>query len=192
MSSLSGRRQHSQSIQVFAQSSFDHCFGSTPRDNFLKTLIIFLVAIIGFGATALHSEEAVKTEPNSKDIPKPVLMLGLFCNSALVAIKGQYLANPRALPWKADGAAEKKITELLGKLDPNNSGYAKAVKDGALTQDEANFLNYNASHEAVDWVKNVRYICAATATLGGEYEQCLKEVNSEIFKCYRQIMDQVK
>ncbi len=158
----------------------------------MKKLFFVLIALIGFGMTALHGEEAAKTEPNAKDIPKPVLMLGLFCNSALVAIKGEYLANPHALPWKADGVAEKKITELLSKLDPNNSGYVKSVKDGALTQAEANFLNFNASHEAVDWVKNVRHICANFAAESGEYEQCLKEVNSEIFKCYRQIMDQVK
>lgn len=149
-------------------------------------------ALIGFGVTALHAEEPTKSVPNAKDIPKPVLMLGLFCNSALVAIKGQYLANPRALPWKADGDAEKKIAELLSMLDPNNSGYVKSVKDGALTQAEASFLNFNASHEAVDWVKNVNRICSDPAIHGGEYELCLKEVNSEIFKCYRQIMDQVK
>ncbi len=145
-----------------------------------------------FGATALHSEEAAKTEPNAKDIPKPVLMLGLFCNSALVAMKAQYLANPRALPWKADGVTEKKISELFNKLDPSNSGYIKSVKDKALTEGEANFLNFNASHEATAWVKNVNRICANPSMGSVEYEQCLKEVNTEIFKCYRQIMDQVK
>ncbi len=164
----------------------------TPRDNLLKKLITILVALISFGVSALHSEEATKTEPNAKDIPKPVLMLGLFCNSALVAIKGQYLANPRALPWRADATTEQKITELLNKLDASDGGYVKSVKDGALTEGEAKFLQFNATHEAVDWAKNINRICNRPDDSGGAYEQCLKEVNSEIFKCYRQIMDLVK
>jgi hypothetical protein len=158
----------------------------------LKKIAIVLVALISFGVTALHSEEAAKPEPNAKDIPKPVLMLGLFCNSALVAIKGQFLTNPRALPWRADATTEQKITELLNKLDPSDAGYVKSVKDGALTEGEAKFLKFNATHEAVDWVKNINRICNAPADNGGGGELCLKEVNSEIFKCYRQIMDQVK
>ena len=162
------------------------------RDNFVKKTIFVLIALIGFGITTPHSEETAKIEPNAKDIPKSVLMLGLFCNSALVAIKGQYLTNPRALPWRADGVREKKITELLNKLDPSDAGYVKSVKDGALTEGEARFLKFNATHEAVDWVKNINRICNAPADNGGGGEMCLKEVNSEIFKCYRQIMDQVK
>lgn len=158
----------------------------------MNKLIIVLSALIGFGVTALHAEEPTKSEPSAKGIPKPVLMLGLFCNSALVAIKGQYLANPRALPWRADGAREKKITELLNKLDASHGGYVKSVKDGALTEGEAKFLHFNATHEAVDWAKNINRICNQHADEGGAYELCLKEVNSEIFKCYRQIMDQVK
>ena len=158
----------------------------------MNKLIIVLSALIGFGVTALHAEEPTISEPSAKDIPKPVLMLGLFCNSALVAIKGQYLANPRTLPWRADATTEKKITELLNKLDASDGGYVKSVKDGALTEGEAKFLKFKATHEAVDWAKNINRICNGPADHGGAYELCLKEVNSEIFKCYRQIMDQVK
>lgn len=188
----SGLWSYGEFVQHNVQACFESCFGNTPRDNFLKKLIIVLLALIGFGVSALHSEEAAKPEPNAKDIPKPVLMLGLFCNSAMVSIKGQLLANPRALPWRADGTKERKIAELLNKLDPSDAGYVKSVKDGALTEGEAKFLKFKATHEAIDWAKNISRICNLPADNGGAYEQCLQEVNSEIFKCYRQIMEQAK
>jgi hypothetical protein len=154
--------------------------------------IIVSLLVFGLNSSSLHSEETPKNEPNAKDIPKPVLMLGLFCNSALVAIKGDFQTNPRALPWKADGIREKKIAEIFNKLDAKNSGYIKSVNDKALTEGEAHFLHFNADHEARDWVRNVNRICANPAMGSYEYEQCLKEVNSEIYKCYRQVMDQIK
>lgn len=98
-----------KSIKVHTRGSPEHCFDNETRDNFLEQHTIILFAVIGFGVTTLHSEEATKPEPNAKGIPKPVLMLGLFCNSALIAIKGQFLAKPRALPWSAYGAIEKKL-----------------------------------------------------------------------------------
>ena len=131
-------------------------------------------------------------EPDSKSIPKPILMLGLYCNSAMSTLKGRFEANPSAPPWRAEGPRKVAISGLLQRLDLNDMGYAKAVKDKALTLGEAQFLKFSAVHEADQWLNNITKSCSNPSLTAEEYDLCLKETNSETYKCYRQIIDAAK
>jgi hypothetical protein len=131
-------------------------------------------------------------EPDSKSIPKPILMLGLYCNSAMSTLKGRFEANPSAPPWRAEGPLKEAILGLIQKLDLNDLGYAKAVKDKALTPAEAQFLKFSAVHEADHWLNNITKSCSNPSLTAKEYDLCLKETNSETYKCYRQIIDAAK
>ncbi len=128
-------------------------------------------------------------ELDSKSIPKPILMLGLYCNSAMSTLKGRFESNPAAPPWRAEGPRKEAIFGLLQRLDLNDLGYAKAVKDKALTPSEAQFLKFSAVHEADQWINNIIRTCSDPSVSAEDYDYCLKETNSEIYKCYRQIID---
>jgi hypothetical protein len=130
--------------------------------------------------------------PDAKSIPKPILMLGLYCNSAMSTLKGRFEANPSAPPWLADGARKEAISSLMQKLDLDDSGLAKAVKDKAFTAAEAQFLKFSAVHEADQWLNNINKTCVNTDFSAGSYDLCLKETNSEIYKCYRQMNDEAQ
>lgn len=144
-------------------------------------LILTLAQSIWAGAAA--------NEPDAKTIPKSILMLGLYCNSANATLKQRFEAMPADLPWRAEGKKKEAIQTLMDKLDPNGLGYAKAVRDRALTQEEANFLKFTAIHETDQWFNNINISCKRHVSSEDEYEACLKEANSEIYKCYRQIID---
>lgn len=153
------------------------------KANIVRVVIIYL----SFFTTHLFTCAA--EEPDAKSIPKPILMLGLYCNSANSTLKGRFEANPTAPPWRAEGPKKEAILNLMQKLDLNDLGYAKAVKDKALTADEAQFLKFTAVHESDQWLKNVIKSCSDPALTAEEYDLCLKDSNSEIYKCYRQIID---
>jgi hypothetical protein len=131
-------------------------------------------------------------EPDSKSIPKPILMLGLFCNSAMSTLKGRFESNPSAPPWRAEGARKDIFLSLMQKLDLNDLGYAKAVKDKAFTAAEAQFVKFSAVHETDQWLANITKTCSKPEFTAEEYDLCLKEANSEIYKCYRQMVDQAQ
>jgi hypothetical protein len=156
------------------------------KRNFITALIVYLCYFLPlqFPCSA--------EEPDSKSIPKPILMLGLYCNSAMSTLKGRFKSNPSAPPWRAEGASKDAILGLLQKLDLNDLGYAKAVKDKALTPGEAQFLKFSAVHEADHWLNNITKSCANPSLTAEEYDLCLKETNSETYKCYRQIIDAAK
>jgi hypothetical protein len=151
--------------------------------NFTKVMIIWLLYFITLQFSCFAQE------PDSKSIPKPVLMLGLYCNSAMSTLKGRYEANPSAPPWRAEGAKKDVILGLMQKLDLNDLGYAKAVKDKALTASEAQFIKFSAVHETEQWLGNITKSCSRPEFTAEHYDPCLKEANSEIYKCYRQIND---
>lgn len=154
----------------------------------MKILIAPLViAQIMWSSTAAFAEE-----PDAKSIPKPILMLGLFCNSALFAMKSSFETNPAALPWLATGAKVDEIKSLMNKIDATDAPYEKAIRDHAITEDEAKFLKFSALHEAEQWIKNINQSCATPNHAPQVYEACLKETNSEIYKCYRHIIDSMQ
>jgi hypothetical protein len=156
------------------------------KRNFVTALIVYLCYFLPlqFSCSA--------EEPDSKSIPKPILMLGLYCNTAMSTLKGRFEANPSAPPWRAEGPRKEAIFGLLQKLDLNDLGYAKAVKDKALTPAEAQFLKFAAVHEANQWLNNITKSCSNLTFTADEYDLCLKETNSETYKCYRQIIDAAK
>jgi hypothetical protein len=158
----------------------------TRSRSTLKSMQVLTIGILTLVNCPSHS---LAGEPDSKTIPKPILMLGLYCNSAMSTLKGRFEANPSAPPWRAEGAHRNAILVLLQKLDLNDNGFTKAVKDKALTAEEANFLKFSAVHEADQWVNNISKTCSISGLSPEDYDLCLKETNSEVYKCYRQIMD---
>lgn len=132
---------------------------------------------------------SIADETDSKSIPKPILMLGLYCNSALSALKTQFEADPAAIPWRAVGKREESIRIQMQKLDTSDRSYDKAIRDQALSPEEARFIKFSAIHESLQWLNNTRHSCITADSQSADYEACLKETNSEIYKCYRQIID---
>jgi hypothetical protein len=128
-------------------------------------------------------------ELDAKSVPKQILMLGLYCNDAILTLKGRFEANPSAPPWRAEGPRKEAILTLMQKLDLQDFGLAKAVKDKALTSAETQFLKFSAVHEADQWLNNINKSCSNPEFSPEYYDTCLKEANSEIYKCYRQITD---
>lgn len=139
--------------------------------------------------SSVDGTRAKAEETDAKSIPKPILMLGLFCNSALSILKIQFEANPSAPPWKAVGSRKDMISVLMRNLITDDSAYQKAIRDQALTPGEAQFIKYSAIHESEQWLKNINNSCITPNLSSEDYEACLKETNSEIYKCYRQIID---
>jgi hypothetical protein len=119
-------------------------------------------------------------------------MLGLFCYSSLSTLKNPFEANPSALPWRASGSRQEAIQNLMSKLDPTDAAYEKAIRDQAISAPEAKFIKFSAVHESEQWLKNINISCAAPNLAPQDYEPCLKETNSEVYKCYRQIIDAVQ
>lgn len=128
-------------------------------------------------------------EPDAKSIPKQILMLGLYCNSSLSTLKGRFEANPSAPPWRAEGVRKDALLSLMQKLDLNDMGFLKAVKDKAFTAGEAQFIKFTAVHETDQWLNNISKSCVKPEFTAEDYDLCLKEANSEIYKCYRQMND---
>jgi hypothetical protein len=153
------------------------------KRNFITATIVcfYFITPLQFSCAA--------EEPDSKSIPKPILMLGLYCNSAMSTLKGRFEANPSAPPWRAEGARRDVILSLMQNLDLNDLGYAKAIKDKAFTAAEAQFVKFSAVHEADHWLVNITKTCSKPELTAEDYDTCLKEANSETYKCYRQIYD---
>jgi hypothetical protein len=118
-------------------------------------------------------------------------MLGLYCNAANIALKPFYERAPLAPPWNAQGKRAEAFTKIFSALDFNYGGNAKAIKDKALTQSEVTFLNLTAQKEAKIWGEHAPPQCGFLHD-EGEIETCLRNLNSEVFKCFQQLDDQVK
>ncbi len=80
----------------------------------------------------------------------------------------------------------------MQKLDPTDAAYEKAIRDQAMTAEEAKFIKFSAIHESEQWLKNINISCATPNLAPNDYESCLKETNSEVYKCYRQIIDAIQ
>jgi hypothetical protein len=151
--------------------------------NFVTAIIVFFCYFNPLQFSCIAEE------PDAKSIPKPILMLGLYCNSSLSTLKGRFETNPSAPPWRAEGARKDVLLSLMQKLDLNDLGYAKAVKDKAFTAGEAQFVKFTAVHETDQWLNNITKSCSKPEFTAEYYDLCLKEANSEIYKCYRQMND---
>lgn len=142
-------------------------------------------------APLLACMPALAEEPDAKSIPKPILMLGLFCNSALSALKTPFEANPAAPPWQATGSKLESLKILMNKLDTTDAAYEKSIRDKAITTEEAKFIKFSAVHESGQWLININHSCTRSNLAVQDYESCLKETNTEIYKCYRVMIDGV-
>ena len=158
------------------------------RILFLSTFLINI-----FLANALISQPALaqKAEPDAKSIPKSILMLGLYCNTADTVLKLDFEKNPALTPWRAVDKRQNYFTQFFASLDFNRNGINKAVRDKALTENEAKFLEMTAQKDAANWALRVHEICE-TEFNHDRLEICLRNLNSEVFKCYQQMNDNVE
>ena len=150
-------------------------------------MIIVLAASAWLGPCA----RAQSPEPDAKSVPKAILMLGLYCNAANTVLKLIYEKNPSLTPWRATGKREKAFTELFSKVDFNRNGNAKAVRDKALTENEVKFLDLTAQKEAANWGLAAHEKCGFEPD-PDRLEICLRNLNSEIYKCHQQLNDQAE
>jgi len=155
--------------------------------HFGKKFIVVCLVFFGAIASCLAAEE-----PDAKSIPKPILMLALYCNTAMASLKERFEKNPLALPWRAEGKKKEAIIDIMQTLDLNDQGYTKAVRDEAITANEAQFLKLSAVHEASQWMTNISHACSNPSLPNDDYEVCLRESNSEIYKCYSQIIERAR
>lgn len=130
-------------------------------------------------------------EPDAKSIPKPILMLGLYCNAANIVLKPFYERAPLAPPWRAQGKRAEAFNKVFSGLDFQHWGNAKAIKDKALTEREVMFLILTAQKEAKIWGEHASPQCGLLRE-ADQIEGCLRNLNSEVFKCFQQLDSQVK
>ena len=153
--------------------------------------IAYPALILGLSLSFNLVSIATAGEPDAKSIPKAILMLGLYCNAANIVLKPFYERAPLAPPWNAQGKRAEAFTKVFSGLDFNYGGNAKTLKDKALTQSEVTFLNLTAQKEAKIWGEHATPQCGFLHD-EGEIETCLRNLNSEVFKCFKQLDDQVK
>jgi len=139
---------------------------------------------------ALFVAPARAEETDAKSIPKAILMLGLYCNAADIVLKPFYERAPLAPPWRAEGKRAEAFAKAFSGLDYNYWGNAKAIKDKALSENEVTFLNLTAQKEAKIWGEHATPQCGFLHE-ASEIESCLRNLNSEVFKCFQQLESQV-
>ena len=131
---------------------------------------------------------AAPPSTDAKSIPKPILMLMLYCHSAIEEMRVAYTR-----PGQAAASKTPVVAALMAAFEQNRGEldgvYAKAVGDGAVTPNEGKFLDLTARKDAMLWVKFAGEKCAGTLFDGGPPgdEQCLRDLNSEVFKCYQSV-----
>jgi hypothetical protein len=160
-----------------------------PRARLLASLILALM---------LTPAQAETVDPTSaKSIAKPILMLMLYCHSALDTLAGEVAKDPK--PSAAD-VSEKKWQAIRIIFDqykielgaPSAEGkklnqvYHKSVSDGAINEGEAQFLDLTARKDALLWYAFAKEKCKKQifSQLSEEEDECLNKLNSEMHKCF--------
>jgi hypothetical protein len=141
-----------------------------------------------------HRFPALAAPPSTdaKSIPKPILMLALYCHSAIEEMRLAYTRGHSNVEISKD----QIVASFLGVFDKNRIELggmcAKAVNDAAITPNEGKFLDLTARKDAILWVKFSGEKCAGTLFDGAapKDEQCLRNINSEVFKCYQLVNEQ--
>lgn len=164
---------------------------NTPQELLLMKFFVSPSLIIAFCLSATIAHLARAEEPDAKSIPKPILMLGLYCNAANIVLKPYYERTPLAPPWNASGKRAEAFTKVFSALDFQYWGNAKAIKDKALSEREVTFLHLTAEREAKIWGDHATSQCGLLYERE-ESEACLRNLNSEVFKCFQQLNNQVK
>lgn len=149
-------------------------------------------AAVALAVSAGSPAFAAPPSTDAKSIPKPILMLALYCHSAIEEMRVAYTQKR----GDADIAKDQTVTALMSAFDRNRTEldgiYAKAIGDQAITPNEGKFLDLTARKDAILWVKFSGEKCVGTLFDGGapKDEQCLRDINSEVFKCYQIVNDQ--
>lgn len=130
-------------------------------------------------------------DQDAKTIPKSILMLGMYCNSASIEMKNHFDTNNMSIPWIAYGPKAVALPSVFTGLDFQGWGYAKSIKDKALTQNEILFLVLTAKKDTAIWLDAAVNTCGKVYG-SDDYEPCLKGINSEVYKCYLQILERAK
>ena len=152
---------------------------------------VFSALVLAAALNFILGARAQAEVPDAKSIPKAILMLGLYCNAANIVLKPYYERAPLAPPWRAQGKRAEAFQKIFSGLDFQYWGNAKAIKDKALTEREVTFLILTAQKEARIWGEHATQQCGLLHE-EDEIEACLRNLNSEVFKCFKQLDDQVK
>jgi len=161
------------------------------KNSLLHALLIVSLALL----LVVNCAQAEVLDPTSaKNIPKPILMLVLYCHAALDTLQGEVEKSPPSValtPQKqqAVGRAFQLNKLELGILTPETKLFQlfhKSVEDKAITAGEAQFLEKTARKDATFWFVLAKEKCKKEIflSLSEEENNCLKNLNSEMHKCF--------
>ena len=157
------------------------------RCAFLVAQLAMLLSHSAAGADVLDPKSA-------KSIPKPILMLMLYCHAGINTLQGEYkktLPSPAVAEKKQRAIAQAfEINKVeLGDINPESqlfSVFHKSVADKAITAGEAQFLEKTAQKDALLWFGLTKEKCKNDIflPLSEEEGECLRHINSEMHKCF--------
>jgi len=162
--------------------------------SLLRALTLAPLALL----LALGSAHAETKDPTSaKSIAKPILMLMLYCHSALDTLADDVAKDPKPSLFEVDEKRQKAIAMVFdrNKLELGekyihttqlNHLYQKSVEDGAIVFGEAKFLDLTARKDAKLWYVFAKEKCKKQifAKRSEDEDDCLKKLNSEMHKCF--------
>lgn len=164
----------------------------------VRALFKYFLILSILSPSPLFAESFKGEDPTSaKTIAKPILMLMLYCHSAFDTLYSEYEKDQKTDPileklsdYRAlTTAFQVNRTELGGYNAEKGmfSIYVKSVTDGAISYGEAKFLDLTARKDALLWVNLAKGTCKKHPffRITTEDDECLRNINSEIFKCYQ-------
>lgn len=175
------------------------------RDNAnSRTWLLRALALISLTLCCAFSpaQAEIQDRTSAKSIAKPILMLMLYCHAALDALQADYekdLATSDLSEAKKN--AIKQAFQInkqeLGDVEPD-SGFTplfhKCVKDKAISEGEAHFLDKTARKDAVLWYPLAKEKCnrQILSPLNEEEDNCVKYLNTEMHKCLISFKERVE
>lgn len=163
-----------------------------------RLLVTFFLIIFIWTPGPLFAESFKGEDPTSaKAIAKPILMLMLYCHSAFDTLYTEYEKDQKTDPiltqvsdYRAFSTTFQVNRNELGGYNAEKgmfSVYVKSITDGAISYGEAKFLDLTARKDALLWVNLAKGTCKKHPffRITTEDDECLRNINSEIFKCYQ-------
>jgi hypothetical protein len=159
--------------------------------SLLRALWVTPLAIL---LTQSFASADVLDPKSAKNIPKPILMLMLYCHAGINTLQGEYektLPSPVTTEKKQRAITQAfEINKVeLGGINPESQLFAvfhKSVADKAITTGEAQFLEKTAEKDALLWFSLTKEKCKKDIflPLTEEEGECLRNINSEMYKCF--------
>lgn len=170
------------------------CLNSCSIRALIKSFLVIFILTPG----PLCAESFKGEDPTSaKTIAKPILMLMLYCHSAFDTLYTEYEKDQKTDPVLAQVGDYRAFTTTF-QVNRNELGaynaekgmfsiYVKSVTDGAISYGEAKFLDLTARKDAQLWINLAKNTCKKHPffSIATEDDECLRNINSEIFKCYQ-------